>query len=223
MSKINRLVLMVALFVATAVATSKACALGVEDFESYANTAALSTAWFDTAGSPVQTLEIGETGFVHGGSKAMKLQYDCGPDPFLNQWTYSFGSNQNWSGFGQFNMWVRSVAGATSLEHLTFQLKDEFGNPLGSSTISTQIGNTWTPWDVNLSGFTNLANVRQISFTVSAFDVVNGYGAGTLYFDDMSVAAIPEPGTFGLMLLGGLGLVVAVRKSRQTQERSATR
>jgi Carbohydrate binding domain/PEP-CTERM motif len=34
------------------------------------------------------------------------------------------------------------------------------------------------------------------------------------YLDDVSVNAVPEPGTLGLIALGGLGLVGAVRKRR---------
>lgn len=204
---------MIATILATGAIAQPVCAVNVEDFESYANTAALAGKWQDSVGSPVQTLD---TSVFHSGAKSMKLEYNCGVNPFENQLTYSFASNQNWSGFDHFNLWVRSVDNATSLEHLTFQLKDEFGGTLGSSQISTQVGNAWTQWSVNLSGFSNLAGVRQISLDVSAFDTTNGFGAGTLYFDDMSVvAAVPEASTLGMMLFGALGMIVAMKRRGQ--------
>jgi hypothetical protein len=204
---------------ASATLVQSAHALNVEDFESYANTAALEAKWQDTVGSPVQTLDTTE---FHGGANSMKLAYNCGPTPFENQLTYSFASNQDWSAFNQLNIWIRSVDGATSLENLTFQLKDEFGGTLGGAVIDTQIGNAWTEWSIDLSGFSGLSGVRKMSFDVSAFDVVNGYGAGTLYIDDISVVApIPEPGTMSLMLLGGLGMVVALKRSRRKDGKTA--
>jgi PEP-CTERM motif-containing protein len=218
MKKLKYWVLTAAMVLGAGNMTQSACALTVEDFETYADTAALNAAWpatVSSASGPVVTLSTG-AGFFHSGAKAMQLDYDCSGNPPSvneNQLQFTFGSNQNWSGFSQFDLWVRSVDGATSNEKLSLQLKDEFGATLGSVSRRTQIGNTWTDWSVSLAGFTNLANVRKITIDVSADDIVNGFGKGTLYFDDMSVtAAIPEPSTFGLMLLSGVGLLVIMKR-----------
>lgn len=205
-------VLLAALLTAILTAAPSVRALGVEDFESYANSAALAAQWQDTAGAPVQEID---TAVVHGGSQSMKLQYNCSSDPYLNQLTYNFSSAQDWSGYSQLSIWVRSVEGSTSSENLAFQLKDTFGGTLGTAIRNTQIGDTWTEWSIDLGGFTGLNSVGQMSFTVSAFDVVNGYGSGTLYVDDLSVTApIPEPGSLSLLLLGGLGLVLFAGKRK---------
>jgi len=219
--------LLAAIAVASATMAHSALAVNVEDFESYADTAALNSAWETTVASetgPDVTLSTG-AGFFHGGTKAMELKYDCSGNPPSvneNQLQFTYGSNQDWSGFSQFNIWVRSVDGATSNEKLTFQLKDEFGGTLGSVSRRTQIGNTWTDWSISLAGFSNLSSVRKITIDVAADDIVNGFGLGTLYFDDMSVvAAIPEPGTMSLMLLGALGMVLAFKRSRRRDDKAA--
>lgn len=221
MKKVRNGGLMVAVFVTTAVMTLSANALDVEGFESYATSAGLAAKWQDTVTTtnavssivyPIQTLE---TTVVHGGAKSMKLEYNLSDSPYENQLEYSFADNQDWSGYDQFKLWVRSIDGSTSLERLTFQLKDADGGTIGSDIRlgGTQIGNTWTEWSIDMSGFTGLAAVRKLTIDVSAIDEVNGFGAGTLYFDDMSVvASVPEPGTVSLMVLGGVGMLVALKR-----------
>jgi hypothetical protein len=202
---------------------SSSLALNVEDFESYANTGALEASWVDTVNTmaldddppvltefPIQTVD---TSTFHDGSQSMKLRYNLSADPYENQIQFEFEANQNWLAYDTFSVWVRSEDGETSLEKLTIQLKNEFGETLGGAERNTQIGDAWTEWTFDISGFSGLGAVRRISIDVSAVDEANGFGAGTLYFDEMSVvSAIPEPGTMALMILGGVGMLIAVRR-----------
>ncbi len=182
---------------------SESSALLVEDFESYADSAALEAAWFDGTATPVQLLE---SGTVHGGSQAMSFAYDHSIDAF-NSVILDLGVAQDWSAYDTFSIWVYGNP-LNSSESVGMALSD--GTVVLGQSIApamTQI-DAWTRLDFDLSGYSSLASVLWIGVGTGAEDG----GAGTIILDDFSVVALPEPQT-GLLMGSGL-LALAVRRRR---------
>jgi hypothetical protein len=188
---------------AAGLAPVRASALLVEDFESYADSAALQAAWFDGASTPVQLLE---TGTVHGGSQAMSFAYDHSTDAF-NSVILDLGVAQDWSAYDTFSLWVFGDP-ANSSESVGMALSDGvvvLGQSIAPAMTQTD---AWTRLDFDLSGYSSLASVLWIGVGTGAEDG----GTGTLFLDDFSVLAVPEPQT-GLLVAAGL-LVLAIRRRR---------
>jgi len=181
----------------------EAFALLVEDFESYADSAALETAWFDGAATPMQLLE---SGTVHGGSQAMSFAYDHATDAF-NSVILDLGVSQDWSAYDTFSIWVYGDP-LNSSESVGMALSDGVV-VLGQSIAPamTQI-DAWTRLDFDLSSYSSLASVLLIGVGTGAEDG----GTGTIFLDDFSVLTVPEPHT-GLLVAGGL-LALAIRRRR---------
>lgn len=92
------------------------------------------------------------------------------------------------------------------LENTDSSSENRFGASLGSVTLVPEGVFAYTPSYIQLS-FTNVvpganADMHFIFYNVPAF----------FYLDDVSVTAVPEPGTLGLIALGAVGLVGALRK-----------
>jgi hypothetical protein len=200
--------LLAVLTLAAGLVPAQAVALPVEDFEAYADSAALEAAWFDGAGTPVQLLEGGT---VHTGSQAMSFAYDHSSDAF-NSVILDLGLAQDWSAFDTVRLWIFGSP-LNSSESVGISLSDGVV-VLGQSVAPamTQTG-AWTRLDFDLSGYSSLSSVLWVAVGTGAEDG----GTGTVLLDDFSVLALPEPGT-GLLVGGGL-LVLAVRRRRLAEPR----
>lgn len=182
---------------------SRAQALFLEGFEGYADTPELEAAWVDGTGSPVQTLE---TSIVLAGSQALRLDYDLPPFSY-DSVVLDLGTSQDWSAFDTFTMWVHGDA-TNSVENVGMGLASAT-TTLGQSFAANQsIVDSWQQLSFDLSGYSSLTDVRFIAVGLNAVDG----GTGTVYFDDLSIIATPEPGS---ALLLGLGLwILAARRRR---------
>jgi hypothetical protein len=131
---------------------------------------------------------------------------------YANNTTYAALDMINGSGFSkQFttNDWFRLTVegfdeGSASLGSVDFDLADFAGFTEGDDRNNYMV-NDWTFVDLSSLG----TNVASLAFSLSSSD--NGdFGMNTpAYFamDDLTVEAIPEPGTITLILLSAAGLV----------------
>ncbi len=78
--------------------------------------------------------------------------------------------------------------------------------------ISTFLGAAYANADLNAGG---LDNLYQVNLSTGAFTLIGGIGGG-IGIRDIAISAIPEPGTYlaGVLALGGV--LVQVRRRRQT-------
>jgi hypothetical protein len=107
---------------------------------------------------------------------------------------YSDGGSQNVDGHGIFNQTIDSFDGYThSADSVSFTLSDTSGTWASAANVLT----------ANSNGFLAAAHIFVTAFPADASNgaLATGYAAG-----------VPEPGTFGLVALGLLGLIAAVRK-----------
>ncbi len=154
----------------------------LEDFESYADTAALVAAWTDRAGAPVQTLD---TNFNFNGQNTMRVEYDASDS--ADSVELVFGANQNLALRTTFRILFTQLGG-NSTEDIVFELRDASDALLGSATFPGGTAEFFKIWEISLtSGFTNLSQVRKIVLTIA--DDGDMSGSGAVFFDDLSTSS----------------------------------
>lgn len=178
-------------------------ALVIEDFEGYADTAALEAAWVDQVGSPVQTLE---TTILYEGSQALRLDYASG----VGSLRHALSPDQDWTAYDFFQLWVYGDP-TNSSEGISLGLAGSLGI-LGSvnAPSATQI-DSWTLIEYDLSLFAPLSSVNTIYLGMWPEDS----GSGSIVIDALGLRQVPEPGTGLLLALGMLGLGAWRRGSRR--------
>jgi hypothetical protein len=118
------------------------------------------------------------------------------------------------------SFWAKGNAGTTGNVLFALRYLDGVGNILANSTnvfFQNSINeSTWTEIKYDLGAVPTGAVAAFIEFSQSIGPIDPGAGlfAGTVLIDDLTLAPVPEPGTYA-MLLAGLGLVgFMVRRRR---------
>jgi PEP-CTERM motif len=107
---------------------------------------------------------------------------------------FSDGGSQNVDGHGIFNQTIDSFGGYThSSDTVSFTLSDTAGTWTSAANVLT----------ANSHGFLAAAHIFVTEFPADASNGALGTGFA---------AGVPEPGTLGLVALGALGLLAAMRK-----------
>lgn len=180
---------------------SQAADLLVEDFESYADTAALTGVWVERNPAVVTlSLEMAE---AKDGTKSMVLDYNCHNTPYWSEAYTIFDANVDWSAYNTLNIWLKGYIGDVpgrepnqSLENMYIVLykpKAEYPNPVDNSQLEMQ-GKTgayratkiadWTLLRFNLGqNFEPLTDVRAIGIGMSP----DSYGGGIVKIDAISL------------------------------------
>jgi hypothetical protein len=155
--------------------------LPVDDFESYANDAAIESKWphnippHPTQG-PYHYIFL-ETTNVRQGAKAMRFEYQNQYDPYLTEATRTLDSVQDWTANGVKALSLTFRGEDSNVEQLFYiRLEDSAGktgkvdHPYRYAVQSEQ----WQEWDIALEQFAgagvNLAAVKKITI---------GFGDGT--------------------------------------------
>ena len=134
----------------------------VDDFESYANSAALQAAWVAQAPLPSASVTLDPAGIT---GKSMSIAYDVSAG--TNAVEFTFGMDQDYSLRTTFRI-LYEVASGSANEDIVFELRDSMDNvlvtgvaPNGTSAVGL------TKWEVNLVPVVeNLTAVRKIRLAV---------------------------------------------------------
>jgi glucuronoarabinoxylan endo-1,4-beta-xylanase len=178
---------------------------GVDDFDSYANNAALRNVWQDNGtGAEVSV----ETTIVRDGN-SMRYWYKNNLPPYYSQAYVDIADlgidDPDWLGIGVQALVLRFYGDPTNpiSEQMYVSLTDG-DSPARTATV--MYGNNmngvrlkqWNKWSIALIEFTdvNLANVSRITI---GFGDGSGSGEGTVYFEDITLdcAEFEEPVTTG--------------------------
>ena len=189
MSTFNQLAAVALLAVASQAASG---AIIVDDFESYADTAALQNAWkvFPSTPNMTNSLETNPAD-VQSGSRSMRLDYNEGQSPNYSIVRRTFAVDQDWSADSSWTAEYLGQGLSNSGEDLVFSLIDQDGVTIGSTTFTkaTQVS-SYTLAEMPLNGYTGgsgLTHVHAVQIALQA----NDYGSGTIWID--SITAVPEP------------------------------
>jgi hypothetical protein len=109
---------------------------------------------------------------------------------------------------------VPPTMGGTSFGLIQIAFKDSLNNTLATfSSANLAAGSptdVWTP--MTASG---VAPVGTVDATIVMLHLATpANSGGSIYFDDMSVAVVPEPSSIALALVGLLGFATVLRKRR---------
>jgi hypothetical protein len=155
----------------------------VDDFESYANSAALQAAWVAIAPLPTGNVTLDTTGIT---GQSMSIAYDVSGG--TNAVEFTFGADQDYTLRTTVRILYQVTSGSTN-EDLVLELRDSMNNVLASGTAPDGTSSVGvTRWEVNLVPFiANLAAVRKIRIAIQ--DGGDMSGTGTVLFDDISISS----------------------------------
>jgi hypothetical protein len=97
------------------------------------------------------------------------------------------------------------LRGSTSAANLSFTLQGYLNGNLVDSTVLNVTGNTFSTYTLN---WQNVDTVEIVSTT----DLPVNWGSGTLYMDNVTINAVPEPATIVMWSLLGAGCVGVWRR-----------
>jgi hypothetical protein len=169
----------------------------VDSFEDYNDWPGYEvyTTWLDGYENPANGGQVGylapplaETKIVHAGKQSMPLLYDNVGGASYSEGTRTFASPQDWTNHGvnTLLLWFHGTAGNTGQLYVKINdTKIPYDGDAGNTAIEA-----WQSWSVDLnSSSTNLQNVTKLAIGVDGISA-----SGTLYFDDIQLAAsVPPP------------------------------
>ncbi|MCE5187174.1 MAG: hypothetical protein LLF76_13720 [Planctomycetaceae bacterium] len=164
----------------------------VEDFESYADSAALLASWANPVGGGALSLAAAGG---HDAAKALKFDYDnsgAGGKAYYSE-AQTAGPTANWmiAGVKAVDIWYKGAVSNTVVP-MYAALEDNNGNAVAvvvNDRADAVVQDQWTVWRIDLADFAgvNLQNVK--TFYVGFGDRANpaAGGTGTVYFDDIAL------------------------------------
>ena len=159
-----------------------------EDFESYANDAALVAAWPDIVSAPVQTLE---TVAPINGAQSMRVAYDVSDGTFSDAVQFTFPADQDFTLFTTLRIFYHVEPGS-SVEDIVLELLDSADVVLGSKVAPGGTGVSDARFESSIFlGFLkpgqDLQQVRKLRLIIR--DKGDMTGTGAVVFDDLSVSS----------------------------------
>jgi hypothetical protein len=155
----------------------------VDDFESYANSAALQAVWVAQAPLPIANVTLVAAGIT---GKSMSVAYDVSTIS-ENAVEFTFGADQDYTLRTTVRLLYKVVSGSNN-EDIVLELRDAMDNVLVSAVAPDGTSVSQATWEVNLVPIVqNLGAVRKIRLIIR--DGGDMAGMGTVLFDDLSVSS----------------------------------
>ena len=174
----------------------------IQDFESYADTAALNADISYQTGNATVTLNTSDS--MTPGSQCLEFIGADGSSPYYAKAELEVPLTSLWN-VPRVDIWFKSLG--PSSEILKFQLKDEYGGTLVTSqeyTGGTKDYTDWTCFSIDTSGTTS--GMTKVAIITKP----GNYGTGGVLIDNITI--VPEPATFGLVGLGAVVLLAFRRR-----------
>ncbi len=146
-------------------------AVVIDDFESYADNAAVTAAWPHNITGDFEYV-FAETTTIAQGVKSMRLEYQNQYEPFVTEVTRTFDVAQDWKGINGVSLGLSFRGVKDNAEQpLYVRLEDEAGN---QATIAHELtyavqSEPWRSWEgISLSSFAgvDMATVKKITIGV---------------------------------------------------------
>ena len=182
----------------------------IDDFESYADNAAIGAAWVDNIAGAGNDYALLDTGTVYQGYTALRLEVQNQFEPFTTETTRTFATPQDWTAGGANAlslMFHGYYVDADKTEDkyqrnveqpLYVKVADEAGNEATVTlpAYATQSG-SWRSWDIPLAEVTaagvDLTKVKTLTIGAGsdAASAQPGTDVDLLYFDSIRLSILP--------------------------------
>jgi len=167
----------------------------VDDFESYADDAAIAAKWVD-----VFLGVFLDTGTVHSGAKAMRLQYQNQYPPYITEATRTFTAAQDWTAndVKALSLFFRGRADNVEQE-MYVKLEDADGasyKVIHPYKFAVQSELSWYEWTIDLKNFSDGNDVKLDAIKKITIGTGDGFKSGqseeppdidTIYIDDVTL------------------------------------
>jgi hypothetical protein len=153
----------------------------IENFEGYTNSADFIAFWVPTANLQLSL----DTAVKHSGSKSMKFSYNNGLSPWFSKaehWISGNGVGLDWSGYDTLSIWFKCTV---AKEPMQVNVVNKYGSNVLAAVYGTPQVGDWKQWKIDLRSIPAV-ELTQIG-RVDIFFTANYYGAGTAYFDDITI------------------------------------
>lgn len=174
----------------------------IDGYESYVNNTQLSNAWVPTDGTPLIVI----TNDSVEGNQSLRWKYNLGASPYYQSITYTLTNSggADWAKYKKLQLVYKGKSGQ-SREKCTVQVKDIFGNTIGSYSTPSYITRAvnWTFLDIDLDSFTNGMGLSYVK-SIVIFLTPQDYGNGTMQFDAIKLEANDIPQISSISPTSGL-------------------
>lgn len=169
---------------------SFAAVTSVDEFDDYVDDAALQAAWVVTHAKDAVVLR---TPGYQTSTKALKLEYHNGADPWWTAVQMTFPSVQDWSDYRRFacrymGMYPDDDPYGNSGERFFMRIYDEWGGYIDGPKISNATKTyEWVYYSIDISAWANRSNVAAVAIVLEPED----YGSGQIYVDRIHIDTLP--------------------------------
>lgn len=169
----------------------------IDDFESYAdpNDPKILSVWSERNPDVAEiTLTVDDS---NDFQQVMNYEYWCGTSPYWTEAYTIFDTDEDWSMYDTFSMWVKGKTTSQSLENMYVVIyKGKVANPVDHDDLE-MLGKApfyyvtqkpdWTYWRADIDfDFESLASVRALGLGMSP-QSNGGYGHGIIQIDELAV------------------------------------